>query len=333
MFMKVYLDGREIYFSNRQAAGEKPLAYYIEIAINAVKLSNVSNIEATKYILQHILPNNIIHAHSYYEMTCAIYYIISNQFGLARHKLSNALTLYGSNLYATSLCVDFFSDDALLKGFIESRLIEILYWNGQEDIISIGDSHGVLVMGSIPRCRIWGLGSITMHRVARDGFAALGVAADRIGQGHGVVISLGEIDARMHIVKQSQRQSRPLEQIVTDLADPYFAELQRTFGTRPDIRLIISGIAPPVRAQDTSPDFFYGDDNDRLAAHNLMNWAIKKHCDAMGYGYLDVYGKYCDAKGFIRRNLSDGSHHIGPQCHKMVQRDIENILNSYARRT
>lgn len=219
-------------------------------------------------------------------------------------------------------------DDAILSVFLQTKLVEVLLWNGKEDIISIGDSHAALAIANIPRCRIMTIGSITMHRVTRDGLQSFGIAANQFPPHQNIVLSLGEIDCRMHIVKQSERQQRPFSEIVLDLVNRYFVEIHKTFSARPDLRIIVSGVVPALRARNAGEGFYYGDDTLRRTIHAFMNQCIQQKCAAYGYDHLDVFSKYVDEEGFIRYSLSDHSHHLGPQCAKLIEHDLTTIIGT-----
>jgi hypothetical protein len=75
----------------------------------------------------------------------------------------------------------------------------------------------------------------------------------------------------------------------------------------------IFNVVPPVQRHNTgeNPEYPYlGSDEDRKEYVLYFNSLLKSHCSSKQFVYFDVYEKYRDINGFLRKDLSDGNVHI-----------------------
>ena len=64
-----------------------------------------------------------------------------------------------------------------------------------------------------------------------------------------------------------------------------------------------------------------GTDEERKQYTLYFNEKLKEKCLEKGYVFFDIYDKYTDENGFLRKDLSDGNVHIGNGVH------ISNFIN------
>jgi hypothetical protein len=75
----------------------------------------------------------------------------------------------------------------------------------------------------------------------------------------------------------------------------------------------IYNIIPPVEKCNTpeNPQYPYlGNDEERKEYVLYFNKKLKEKCIENKFIFFDIYDKYIDEKGFLRKDLSDGTVHI-----------------------
>ena len=61
-----------------------------------------------------------------------------------------------------------------------------------------------------------------------------------------------------------------------------------------------------------NPEYPYlGSDEERKNYVLYFNKKIREKCIEKNYIFFDIYDKYIDENGFLRKDLSDGNVHIG----------------------
>ena len=75
----------------------------------------------------------------------------------------------------------------------------------------------------------------------------------------------------------------------------------------------VFNVVPPVQRANTleNPEYPYlGSDEERRKYVLYFNKNLKQRCIRHGFIFFDVYDKYIDENGFLRKDLSDGNVHI-----------------------
>jgi hypothetical protein len=54
-----------------------------------------------------------------------------------------------------------------------------------------------------------------------------------------------------------------------------------------------------------------GTDEERKQYVLYFNEKVKEKCIEKGYIFFDIYNKYTDENGYLKKELSDGNVHIG----------------------
>jgi hypothetical protein len=118
------------------------------------------------------------------------------------------------------------------------------------------------------------------------------------------------------------------QDIINDIIDNYFETIQLKIGTL-EVKLehiCVYNVVPPVQKHNTSENTTYpylGTDEERKQYVSYFNEKIKEKCIENGYIFFDVYDKYIDENGFLKKDLSDGDVHINNGIY------ITNFINSF----
>ena len=182
-------------------------------------------------------------------------------------------------------------------------------------IHTIGDSHCGGVTGKpkeeqafaqisnvIPH---W-LGPKLMFSIGRDG---LDISKFSINDNDTVIFCFGEIDCRCHVHKYKEN----FTEVINSIVDKFFITINRIHQQRPQIKICIYNVLPPVKKGTVpeNPDYPYlGTDEERKTYTQYMNLKIKESCARHNFIFFDVYNDYCCENGFLKTELSDNNVHI-----------------------
>jgi hypothetical protein len=76
---------------------------------------------------------------------------------------------------------------------------------------------------------------------------------------------------------------------------------------------MVFNVPPPVHTYNTENDPKYpfrGTDEERRLYYTYFNERLRAFCAQYRFVYIDVYDKYADQDGFLRKELSDNRVHI-----------------------
>lgn len=193
---------------------------------------------------------------------------------------------------------------------------------------AIGDSHQG-EFSQIPGCACRWLGSITMHRVGRDGLNIVNLPMLGVQNNDAVIYCFGEIDVRCHIGKQRDVYHRDLDEIIDTLATKYIETILTNEFFYDQITSIVYSVTPPTDGHFNEHYPFWGPLEDRVEISKKLNQRLKELCEESDILFLDVYEAYANPDGTLNRALSDGTVHISAwhsqEIHKRLLKLLENI--------
>ena len=141
----------------------------------------------------------------------------------------------------------------------------------------------------------------------------------KLENGDTVIFCLGEIDCRCHI-KKHVSDTKTYQEIIDDIVYNYFESIkmniinsQITFKN-----VCVYNVVPPIQKHNTSenPEFpFDGTDEERRDYVLYFNKKYKEKCSEYNFIFFDIYDKYIDNNGFLRKDMSDDNVHINNGTH------------------
>jgi len=196
-------------------------------------------------------------------------------------------------------------------------------------IHAIGDSHSWVIGQINPDITVLcHLGAVLCYSFCNETLNRCDIRNFNIQNGDTIIFSLGEIDCRCHIHKHIT-ETMSYQQIIDDIVEKYFEAIK--------INIVVSNlklkhicvynIVPPIQKENTpeDPDYpFLGSDEERKEYVLYFNKKLKEKCTENGFIFFDIYDKYTDQNGFLRKDLSDGRVHIADNTHiiKFIEENI-----------
>jgi hypothetical protein len=179
-------------------------------------------------------------------------------------------------------------------------------------IHTIGDSHSINGWSGVINHH---LGAVLCYSFGKKKSNRYNIRNFNINAGDTVVFCFGEIDCRCHIHKHIT-ESTTYQTIINNIVDAYFEAIELNI-FKSQIKLLkvcVYNVVPPIQKYNTleNPAYPYlGTDEERKNYVLYFNEKIKQKCIEKEYIFFDVYDKYIDENGFLRKDLSDNNVHVG----------------------
>ena len=190
-------------------------------------------------------------------------------------------------------------------------------------IHTIGDSHSYAGWSGVYNHH---LGAVLCYSFGKDPLNRCDIRNFDIKHGDTIVFCLGEIDCRAHIHKHIT-DTKSYRDIIDNIVDKYFEGIQMNVLIS-ELKLknvCVYNVVPPIQKnnQVDKDDMYYlenpyvllATDEERKQYTLYFNKKLKEKCIEYNYIFFDIYDKYMDEAGFLRKDLSDGNIHIGNGTH------------------
>jgi hypothetical protein len=178
-------------------------------------------------------------------------------------------------------------------------------------IHTIGDSHSHNGWSGIINHH---LGPLLCYSFGKEQLNRFNINNFSIKDGDTVIFCLGEIDCRCHIHKHINKINT-YQDIINNIIDNYFEAIKLNI-INLQIKLkniCVYNVVPPVQKYNTIENLEYpylGSDEERKNYVLYFNKKLKEKCIKNNYIFFDIYDKYTDENGFLKKDLSDGNVHI-----------------------
>jgi hypothetical protein len=179
-------------------------------------------------------------------------------------------------------------------------------------IHTIGDSHSLSGWSDVINHPI---GPILCYSFGIEKMNRCDIRNFDIKDGDTIVFCLGEIDCRCHIHKHITNATT-YQDIINDIVNNYFEaiELNVSMSQINLKNVCVYNVVPPTQKHNTIENPYYpysGTDEERKQYVLYFNKQLKEKCIEKEYIFFDIYDNYTDENGFLRKDLSDGTVHIG----------------------
>lgn len=178
-------------------------------------------------------------------------------------------------------------------------------------IHTIGDSHSVFGWSNTINHH---LGPILCYSFGNEKLNRFNIQNINISDNDTIIFCMGEIDCRCHIKKHIS-ENLTYQQIIDTIINNYIDAINVNVSLcKYKLKNVcIFNVVPPIEKHNTheNPDFPYlGSDEERQTFVNYFNNQLRIKCNDNGYIFFNVYDKYKDDNGFLRKDFSDGNVHI-----------------------
>jgi hypothetical protein len=181
-------------------------------------------------------------------------------------------------------------------------------------IHTVGDSHCVNGWSSL-HVKTHHIGALLCYSFGKDKLNRINIRNFRnIRNGDTIIFCLGEIDCRCHIhkhVSETNTYQSIIDSIVSNYMDAIklnICEAGLSFKY-----VCVYNVVPPIEKHNTheNPEYPYlGTDEERKNYVTYFNAKLHEKCKENNFVFFDVYEKYADERGFLRKDLSDNNVHI-----------------------
>ncbi|MFE3871986.1 SGNH/GDSL hydrolase family protein [Flavobacterium sp. ZS1P70] len=190
--------------------------------------------------------------------------------------------------------------DSHVSVFLGKDAISPIYPEKCNSLFSYFD---VTRIGSITAFNIGNPKSSTQAKVKIDS-----LISNVIPKGSVIIFSAGEIDIRVHLLKQVEAQKESIQKITFQIIQNYLF-LLRQYSERGYIIVVLSPPPSAFKVEDDPSYPRYGSEQNRNIATKIFNDILKCEAEKKGIGYLDIYTNYVDSNNFTKRKyLWDGIH-------------------------
>lgn len=177
------------------------------------------------------------------------------------------------------------------------------------------------------------IGPVLCYSFGKDNLKKLDISNYDIMDGDYVIFCFGEIDCRCHIHKHISVDTT-YTKIIDNLTELYFDAIRINIDKiQINVRVCVYNVVPPVLKNAIKNDPKYpltGSDEDRKRYVEYFNNCLNKYCLKHNYIYFDIYDHYIDNKGFLKKELSDGSVHL--KNTNVHQKFIESLFHLYGKK-
>jgi FkbM family methyltransferase len=188
----------------------------------------------------------------------------------------------------------------------------VMVFSGKEHIPAEVDDRGFL-----PFFRTYRLGPYTAYQVEKRRPLIESMVKQNVGPDDSVMLCFGEIDCRAHLVKQSEHQGRPLEDIVAECVSRYarIFDIKEKYG----IRLLVWNVPASSREDIEQGEYStYGTCVQRNEAASLFNKILSEECKNRGIPFVSIFDELVDEDGLTRTEYYADAIHLSQRAMPLI---------------
>ncbi|MEO0794591.1 MAG: SGNH/GDSL hydrolase family protein [Verrucomicrobiota bacterium] len=215
----------------------------------------------------------------------------------------------------------------------------------------IGDSHAGFFTGRnsiypdnsvarpLPFFKVFHLGPVLAYNLPESGTTTGGreklfsLLEEEVPAGSWVMPVFGEIDCRAHLLRQAEKQERPVADLAAECAERYFGVVQEIQAKGFSIVVYNSIPSLPEKstwAEGKEDDFpTYGSQADRNAAIQAFNQNLGELCAANGIPFLSTYDCFVDESGRPKREFYMDKIHLGQSAMLQTLERLQVVLPNF----
>jgi len=199
--------------------------------------------------------------------------------------------------------------------------------SGKPLIHVIGDSH----VGAFKGKRgfvVYHIGAATAHNLVKenslsDSNRKLFKIVNTINKRDIVLLSFGEIDCRIHIYYQHEKNNgnRAIRDLIEDTVANYGKVLRTLHDT--GLNVIVYGVPPVAGVRNEYRYEFYAPPEVHAVINSMFNESLKGFCRQHGYPYIDVHSRFSNGGGYMLDEYARDEIHLNGGVVDFVKREIK----------
>ena len=199
----------------------------------------------------------------------------------------------------------------------------VSFFGGKDEVAPSWTEFGAETWGINPMFRPYRIGPYLAYSVGtqgHEGYRSLLVVLGKIPRGADVMLVFGEIDCRAHLLRQRDRQARPLEDVAADCVARYFRTVDevQSMGYRV---IVFGGIPTGCEAavrNDDGPWAYHGSARERNQTARLFDQNVVARCSAKGIRSLSIFDELVDEEGDTKREYFMDAIHLSQAAMPLV---------------
>jgi hypothetical protein len=207
----------------------------------------------------------------------------------------------------------------------------------------IGDSHVDFLSGynciqpewpiphddRVPLYKTYRLGAVLAFTISKrdsKGYLRLREVLKTIPKGSYVMLVLGEIDCRVHLIKQSQIQKKNKETLVKECVDSYFESI--IYLKKNKYKPVVWGVIPSTLFEVADSDYpTFGSCKERNEVTRLFNTYLEKRAKQENVPYISIYDKLVSANGLTKMDYFIDLIHLSTRAIPLVTVEVSQCLS------
>lgn len=172
------------------------------------------------------------------------------------------------------------------------------------------------------------IGALLCHSFGKQPLDRCDIRKFNIKDDDTIIFCMGEIDCRCHVYKYVDEYIT-YQDVINCIVVNYMEAIKLNLNTSllKLKNVCVYNVVPPIQKFNTFENReypFLGTDDERKTYVKYFNNKLCQECAKNGFIFFDIYDKYSDSNGFLRKDLSDGNVHIKNGCY--VTEALNNMM-------
>lgn len=188
----------------------------------------------------------------------------------------------------------------------------VMVFSGKEYVPDTVDDRGFL-----PPFTTYRLGPFTAYNIANKRSLIETVITQNVKAGDSVMFCFGEIDCRAHLIRQSEIQQRPLEDVVRECVARYSAlfDVQDKYG----VRTLIWNVPASSREDVASGEFStYGTCEQRNRVTRIFNTMLGEVCEERHLPFVSIFESLVDEDDLTNSEYYADAIHLSQKAMPLI---------------
>ncbi|MEK7478293.1 MAG: SGNH/GDSL hydrolase family protein [Patescibacteria group bacterium] len=205
----------------------------------------------------------------------------------------------------------------------------------------IGDSHASFFSGRndtrparpnstqdlLPSFRAYHLGAVLAYSLCDYGSTMQGKEKflkllGEIPKGSNLLLCFGEIDCRVHLIKQAQKQNKELGEVVTECVRRYLAFVAEI---KNNYNVLVWGVIPSTPSEKVLdlryPHFGSGLERNQVSI--IFNSKLREWADKMGVKFISIFNQLVKADGLTDGKFYADNVHLSQRAMPLAIRQFQ----------